>query len=147
MCFFYFAVTSIAFGCAFVDAVVACTLLFVFVVVEQPKEMLRVVRVLRGPGGGGWRSKPIGELDRRGRFNLDEAAAALELDPAYVAALYKPLHYTFAVRGQHYPAEQGRVSRPGSLSCSRSRMFPLYRRDNRLDAQLMRLSRHSVSTE
>ncbi|RNF13912.1 uncharacterized protein Tco025E_06162 [Trypanosoma conorhini] len=108
--------------------------------------MLRVVRALRGVGGES-RWRPVGELDRRGRCSLDEAAAALGLDPAYVAALYKPLHYTFAVRGQHYPAEQGRVSRPGSLSCSRSRMFPLYRRNNRLDGRLMRLSRHRVSTE
>ncbi|EAN85523.1 hypothetical protein C3747_32g372c [Trypanosoma cruzi] len=107
--------------------------------------MLRGGRVFRSVGG--WRSKPIGEMDRRGRFNFDEAAAALNLDAAYVAALYKPLHYTFAVRGQHYPAEQGRVSRPGSLSSSRNRMFPLYRRNNRLDAQLLRLSRRRISTE
>ncbi|ORC84973.1 uncharacterized protein TM35_000391470 [Trypanosoma theileri] len=101
-----------------------------------------------------WRSpvtnrmgRTVGVYDRRGRFSTDEAAAALQLDAAYTAALYRPLHYTFAVGGQHYPAEQGRVSRPGSRSCARGQMFPLYRRNRRLQAQLMELDRRTITTE
>ncbi|KAH9593246.1 hypothetical protein LSM04_002926 [Trypanosoma melophagium] len=91
--------------------------------------------------------RTVGVFDRRGRFSTDEAAAALQLDAAYTAALYRPLHYTFCVGGQHYPAEQGRVSRPGSRSSARGQLFPLYRRNKRLQRQLMELDRRTITTE
>lgn len=94
-----------------------------------------------------WRNKTITPGDNRGRFNLDEAAAELQLDEEYVASLFKPMHYTYAVRGQRYPAEQGRSSRPGSVTASRDRMFPLYRRNTRLDRELRQLDRRRITTE
>lgn len=94
-----------------------------------------------------WRHKDSLPHDRRGRFNLPEAAAELQLDEDYVASLYKPMHYTYAVKGQHYPAEQGRTSRPGSLSSSRNRTFPLYRRNGKLDRELRTLDWRRVTTE
>nr|7AOI_Bg Chain Bg, mL99 [Trypanosoma brucei] len=82
-----------------------------------------------------------------GRFNMDEAAAALQLNPAYAAALYRPLNYTFHIRGQLYPAQKGRPSRPGSLAASQGRMFPLYQRNDRLDKELFRLNSRGLTTE
>ncbi|AIN95732.1 hypothetical protein LPMP_070460 [Leishmania panamensis] len=108
--------------------------------------MRRTVRVLYNSFERGWKDKTVYPLDRRGRFNLDEAAAELELDEAYVASLYKPLHYTYSMKGQRYPAEQGRTSRPGSLAASRDRMFPLYRRNYKLDRELRVLDHRRIST-
>lgn len=107
----------------------------------------RTTRVLFNSFERGWKDKTVHPFDRRGRFNLDEAAAELQLDEAYVASLYKPVHYTYAVRGQRYPAEQGRTSRPGSVSTSRDRMFPLYRRNYKMDRELRKLNPHRVTTE
>lgn len=88
------------------------------------------------------------DLDNgRGRFSVQEAAAELNLDEAYTASLFKPLHYTYAVRGQRYPAEQGRSSRPGSSGASRDKMFPLFKRNYRLNTELRTLPRSKVSTE
>eukprot|EP00796_Vickermania_ingenoplastis_P002200 gene2200-1367_t len=83
----------------------------------------------------------------RGRFNLQAAAAELGLDEAYAASLYKPKHYTYAIRGQRYPAEQGRSSKPGSLSCTRKKMFPLYERNYRLDRELRTVHYKRLTTE
>lgn len=94
-----------------------------------------------------WQNRAVFPNDRRGRFNLDEAAAELGLDEEYVASLYKPMHYTYDMTGEHYPSEQGRTSRPGSVTSSRNRMFPLYRRDNGLDRQLRKLDWRRVTTE
>ncbi|KAK7194495.1 hypothetical protein NESM_000366400 [Novymonas esmeraldas] len=107
----------------------------------------RTARVLFNSFERGWKEKTVSPHDRRGRFNLDEAAAELQLDEAYVASLYKPLHYTYAMKGQRYPGEQGRSSRPGSLTASRDRMFPLYRRNYKLDRELRVLNYRRISTE
>ncbi|KAG8342467.1 hypothetical protein TRVL_06703 [Trypanosoma vivax] len=96
---------------------------------------------------GNSQGQPLRLHDPRGRFNLDEAAAALDLDPAYAASLYRPLHYTYHLKGQLYPAERGRPSRPGSLSASRGRMFPLFKRNERLHNQFMRLDRNQLTTD
>ncbi|KPA74349.1 hypothetical protein ABB37_09330 [Leptomonas pyrrhocoris] len=109
--------------------------------------MRRTVRFLFNSFERGWKDKTVFPADRRGRFNLDEAAAELQLDEEYVASLYKPLHYTYAMRGQRYPAEQGRTSRPGSLSSSRDRVFPLYKRNYKLNRELRELSYRRVTTE
>ncbi|CCW64549.1 unnamed protein product [Phytomonas sp. EM1] len=94
----------------------------------------------------GWRDKTPFLNDRQGRFNLFEASAELQLDEIYLASLYKPLHYTYSVKGQLYPAERGRSSRPGSLESSRNRMFPLYRRDYGLDREMRHLSWRRITT-
>lgn len=94
-----------------------------------------------------WRNKTVFPFDRRGRFNLDEAASELQLGEEYVASLYKPPHYTYAMKGQRYPAEQGRVSRPGSLSSSRDRMFPLYRRNYKLNSEMRVVEWRRLTTE
>lgn len=109
--------------------------------------MRRTARFLFNSFERGWKNKTIFPFDRRGRFNLDEAAAELQLDEEYVASLYKPLHYTYSMKGQRYPAEQGRTSRPGSLSSSRDRLFPLYRRNYKLDREMRVLDYHRVRTE
>lgn len=107
----------------------------------------RTARFLYNSFEKGWKDKTMFPHDRRGRFNLDEAAAELQLDEEYVASLYKPLHYTYSMKGQRYPAEQGRTSRPGSLAASRDRMFPLYRRNYKLNKELRVLDHHRVTTE
>lgn len=84
--------------------------------------------------------------DQRGRFNLSAAAAELGIDEKYAASLYKPLHYTYAMKGQRYPAENGKSSRPGSQSSSRKKMFPLYGRNYRLDRELRTLDPRSITT-
>lgn len=109
--------------------------------------MQRCRRFLYNSFERSWRNRTVFPNDRRGRFNLDEAAAELGLEEEYVASLYKPLHYTYNVKGQHYPAEQGHTSRPGSLASSRNRMFPLYRRNNRLDREARQLDWRRVTTE
>ncbi|CCW72085.1 unnamed protein product [Phytomonas sp. Hart1] len=94
-----------------------------------------------------WRDKIPFSNDRQGRFNIVEAASELQLNDKYLASLYKPLHYTYSVKGQLYPAEQGRSSRPGLLASSRNRMFPLYRRDYGLDREMRHLSWRRITTE
>lgn len=84
--------------------------------------------------------------DQTGRFNLDEAAAELSLDPNYVRALYKPKHYTFAVKSSRYPGERGRSTRPGGVSSSMNHMFPLYKRDSKLHRQLRTVPNSRFST-
>lgn len=85
--------------------------------------------------------------DQMGRFNMDEAAAELSLDAEYVRALYKPLSYTFYLRGQRYPSEHARSTRPGALASSKDKMFPLHKKNPRLDKELLRVNRSQFSTE
>ncbi|EPY40322.1 hypothetical protein AGDE_03524 [Angomonas deanei] len=107
----------------------------------------RSTTVLFGSFERNWDNKRVFPHDRTGRFNLDEAALELDLDPEYVASLYRPAHYTYAVRGQRYPAEQGRAGRPGSSSSARDRMFPLYKRNYHLNKEYRVLDWRRVTTE
>lgn len=92
-------------------------------------------------------SKTVFPEDTRGRFNLGAAAEELGLDEEYAASLYKPLHYTYAVKGQRYPAEHGKNSRPGSQSATRRKLFPLYQRNYRLNKEMRVLDHRRVTTE
>jgi hypothetical protein len=84
--------------------------------------------------------------DQSGRFNFDEAAAELEMDPNYVRFLYKPMKYTLYIKGSRYPAEYGRKSRPGSNAGSMNHMFPLWRKDAKLHHRLRALKKDKVTT-
>lgn len=111
--------------------------------------MLRFSSILcRGTGFqiGLSSGKTLFPEDQRGRFNLSAAAAELGIDEGYAASLYKPLHYTFSVKGQRYPGELGRSSRPGSQGSSNEKLFPLYSRNYRLDRELRNLDPRSLTT-
>ncbi|EPY32384.1 hypothetical protein STCU_02838 [Strigomonas culicis] len=95
----------------------------------------------------GWQDKTVFPNDRTGHFNLDEAAAELDLDPEYAASLFRPMHYNYSMKGQRYPAEQGRSSRPGSWSSSRDRLFPMYKRNYKMDRELRNLDWKRVTTQ
>lgn len=84
--------------------------------------------------------------DQMGRFNLDEAAAELSLSPDYVRALYKPLHYTFYKKGQRYPGERGRTTRPGAVASGMSKLFPLHKRNPKLHRELRTVHDSKFST-
>lgn len=109
--------------------------------------MWRCRRLLSNGFDRSWRNKVLFPGDRSGRFNLDEAAAELGLEEEYVASLFKPMNYTYSIKGQFYPAERGRTSRPGSLASSRDRMFPLYRKNYQLDREKRVLDWRRVTTE
>ena len=93
----------------------------------------------------GWKEKLVFPGDQRGRFNLDEAAKEIDIDPDLAKAMYKPIQYTFNIKSQRYPSESSRSSRPGAESCKRRIMFPLYEKNKRIDKQLQ-ASRHTFST-
>lgn len=111
--------------------------------------MFRFSTLLRGGSSlqiGVSSAKTLFPEDQRGRFNLSAAAAELGIDQEYAASLYKPLHYTYAVKGQRYPAENGKSSRPGSQGSSRKKMFPLYGRNYHLNRELRTLDPRTVTT-
>lgn len=85
--------------------------------------------------------------EQRGRFNLSAAASELGLDEAYASSLYKPLHYTYAVKGQRYPAQYVKSSRPGSVGGSSRSIFPLYQRNYRLNRERRELDYRRITTE
>lgn len=85
---------------------------------------------------GGWKDKMSLPNDNRGRFNLEEAANELQMDPTYVRALYTPIHYTFHKKSQRYPSESGRSSRPGQRSSTRKAMFPHYMPNSQLHTKV-----------
>jgi hypothetical protein len=91
--------------------------------------MLRRFGVLRNS----WKDKTIFPRDNRGRFNVEDAAAALDIDPDYAKAMYKPIQNTFSVRWHRYPAEGSRTSRPGQNACRRKVMLPLLEKNKKVD--------------
>jgi hypothetical protein len=84
--------------------------------------------------------------DQMGRFNMDEAASELSMDPEYVRALFKPLKYTFFVKSQRYPSEHARSTRPGELASAMDKMFPLHKKNRRLNKELREVDRSQFST-
>ena len=95
---------------------------------------------------GGWKDKMSFPGDNRGRFNLEEAANELQMDPAYVKALYTPMHYTFYKKAQRYPCETGRSSRPGQRSSTRKAMFPQYMQNSQLHNKVFGMPRSQFSS-
>jgi hypothetical protein len=65
-------------------------------------------------------------FDRKGAFDVADAAERLQITPRNAQGLLMPKTCTFAVRGRSYPAAVGRTSRPGSSACTRRAMFPMY---------------------
>ncbi len=92
-----------------------------------------------------WKDKTTFPRDNRGRFNIEEAATALDIDPDYAKAMFKPIQYTFVMRWHRYPAEGTRASRPGQNACRRKLMLPLMERNKKVN-KMREVSRDAFST-
>lgn len=62
----------------------------------------------------------------KGAFSADTEAEKLGIHPRFAQGLLMKADQSFKVKGRRYPSMFGRTSRPGSKSCSKKTMFPMY---------------------